>query len=274
MKKKKSNKKTTIIVITIIVVFLLVQNLFIGWRFSFGPFKGLGDLRMAKIPGNSEEYAMNKVVPLENAPLAGEKVLFLGSSVTRGESSLREGIPEYFAARMGWQITKEAVSGTTLADIGKKSYVQRLLNNIDPKEHYSLVIVQLSTNDAGKDQPLGDISEGFDASTFDTKTTTGAIEFIISYVRETWGCPVVFYTNAQYDNEAYGTLVERLLELQEKWDIGVLNLWSDDAFNAISEEERSLYMYDSVHPTKAGYRDWWCPEMERQLCQWLEEKNK
>ena len=50
MKKKKSNKKTTIIVITIIVVFLLVQNLFIGWRFSFGPFKGLGDLRMAKFP--------------------------------------------------------------------------------------------------------------------------------------------------------------------------------------------------------------------------------
>ncbi len=272
MEKKKSKKKTVIIVCVIVAVFLLAQNLFIGWRFSFGLFKGLGDLRMAKIPGNSEEYAMNKVEALEDAPLAGEKVLFLGSSVTRGESSLREGIPEYFAARMGWQITKEAVSGTTLADTGKNSYVQRLLNKVDPQENYSLVIVQLSTNDAGKNKPLGEIAESFDQADFDTETTTGAIEFIISYVRETWGCPVVFYTNARYDNEAYEPLVERLLELQEKWDIGVLNLWSDDDFNTITDDERSLYMYDSVHPTKAGYREWWCPEMERQLCQWLDEQ--
>ena len=271
MKKKKSRKKTVITVLVIVLIFLLAQNLFIGWRFSYGPFKALGDMRMAKLPGNAASYSMANVEPLENAPLAGGKVLFLGSSVTYGEKSIREGIPEYFASRMGWQITKEAVSGTTLADTGKNSYVQRLLNKVDPQDKYSLVIVQLSTNDAGKKQPLGEIAEGFDPALFDTKTTTGAIEFIISYARQTWGCPVAFYTNARYDSEAYGTLVQRLLELQEKWGIGVLNLWSDDGFNTISDADRDLYLFDPVHPTKAGYREWWCPEMERQLCQWLAE---
>lgn len=269
MKKKKSRKKTMITVLAIVLVFLLAQNLFIGWRFSYGPFKALGDMRMAKISGNAASYSMSNVEPLENAPLTGEKVLFLGSSVTYGEKSLREGIPEYFAARMGWQITKEAVSGTTLADTGKNSYVQRLLNKVDSQEKYSLVIVQLSTNDVGKKQPLGEIAAGTDLADFDTKTTTGAIEFIIRYVRDTWGCPVAFYTNARYDSEAYGALVRRVLELQEKWGIGVLNLWSDDGFNAISDADRSLFMFDQVHPTKAGYREWWCPEMESQLCQWL-----
>ena len=32
-----------------VAVFLLLQWLFIGYRFSFGPFKGLGDIRMAKM---------------------------------------------------------------------------------------------------------------------------------------------------------------------------------------------------------------------------------
>ena len=271
MKKKKSRKKTVITVLVIVLIFLLAQNLFIGWRFSYGPFKALGDMRMAKLPGNAASYSMANVEPLENAPLAGGKVLFLGSSVTYGEKSIREGIPEYFASRMGWQITKEAVSGTTLADTGKNSYVQRLLNKVDPQDKYSLVIVQLSTNDVGRKQPLGEIAAGTDLADFDTKTTTGAIEFIISYARQTWGCPVAFYTNARYDSEAYGTLVQRLLELQEKWGIGVLNLWSDDGFNTIPDADRALYMFDPVHPTKAGYREWWCPEMERQLCQWLAE---
>ncbi len=39
--------------------------------------------------------------------------------------------------------------------------------------------------------------------------------------------------------------------------MGVLDLWSDDAFNAINDQQRVLYMKDEIHPYKAGYRDWW-----------------
>ncbi len=252
-------------IIGIILVLLLLQNLFIGYRFSWGPFKGLGDIRMGKLPGNAPAYGMDGVEALADSPLAGKKVLFLGSSVTYGAASLREGIPEYFAARLGCGITKEAVSGTTLVDNGDSSYVRRLLNKVDPAVPYSLVVCQLSTNDATKKLPLGEIGQGTEKDSFDTSTVTGAMEFIISYAKETWGCPVVFYTNARYDSGEYAAMVQRLFELQDKWDIGVLDLWTDDAFNAISDANRALYMSDPIHPTKAGYRDWWCPAMEQQL---------
>ena len=29
--------------------------------------------------------------------------------------------------------------------------------------------------------------------------------------------------------------------------------------------KKDLYMADRIHPTKAGYRDWWGPEIERQI---------
>lgn len=48
-----------------------------------------------------------------------------------------------------------------------------------------------------------------------------------------------------------------------------LDIWTDESFNDISTDERDLYMYDNIHPTKAGYRDWWGPELERQLLAFL-----
>ena len=268
------NKKFKIIlIVAIVLVVLLIEWLFIGYRFSFGPFKSLGDIRMAKFPGNSDAYDMNTVEPISESPLEGKRVLFLGSSVTYGSASLCQGIPEYFAKRFSCDYTKEAVSGTTLVDNGKDSYVQRLLNNVDREQSYDLVVCQLSTNDASKNKSLGEISSSYDLNDFDTSTITGAIEYIICYSKQTWGCNVVFYTGSRYDSPEYDAMVSRLLDLEEKWNIKVLDLWSNDTFNNISETERELYMYDDIHPTKAGYRDWWCPEMEKQLLDFLSDKS-
>lgn len=253
-----------------VAVFLLLQWLFIGYRFSFGPFRALGDIRMSKLPGNAEAYSMKTVEPMTDSPLEGKNVLFVGSSVTYGAASLQEGIPEYFAARFGCSVTKEAVSGTTLTDDSNSSYVHRLLTKVDPATPYSLVVVQLSTNDATKKKPLGEVSDSRNMEDFDTKTVTGAMEYIVAYCEKTWNCPVVFYTGSRYDSETYATMVERLTALREKWGIGVLDLWHDNAFNSISDADRALYMYDNIHPTKAGYREWWCPELEKQLLTYLD----
>ena len=44
-----------------------------------------------------------------------------------------------------------------------------------------------------------------------------------------------------------------------------------DGAESISEEQRALYMKDKIHPYKAGYRDWWGPELEKQLLAYLEQ---
>lgn len=256
-------RQIALIIGVVIVAVLVVQWLYIGWRYRFGPAKTLGNIRLMGMQGNAAEYDFSQIEPMENSPLEGKTVLFLGSSVTNGAAALQQSIPEYFAARMGCTAIREAVDGTTLCDTGSNSYVQRLLNNISRDQSIDLVVCQLSTNDATKQMPLGNIGDG------DTTTITGAIEFIIDYARETWDCPVVFYTNAHYDSKAYANMVDRLHEIAEHDGIGVLDLWSDDAFNNITDEQRAVYMYDSIHPYKAGYRDWWGPELERQLCEYL-----
>ena len=58
--------------------------------------------------------------------------------------------------------------------------------------------------------------------------------------KETWNCPVVFYTGTKYGSEAYQSMVTRLLELQEKWGIGVINLWDDEEMNQVSKTDYAV----------------------------------
>ena len=273
-KKKPAKGKLAMRILVVVAVLLLLQWLFIGWRFNFGPFKALGRLRLSQMEGNAQIYDFSTIQPLSNSPLQGKTVFFLGSSVTNGAAALDQSVPEYFSARMGCQSIKEAVDGTTLCDSGKNSYIQRLRNRIEQGLKADLLICQLSTNDASQKKPLGEISAGTDPASFDLQTITGAMEYIISSAQQNWGCPVVFFTNARYENEAYEAMVDRLYELQKKWNIGILDLWSKEEFNAISEEERALYMKDQIHPTKAGYRVWWGPELEQQFCAFMEETER
>lgn len=231
-----------------------------------------------KAPGNAAEYAYELAPENEDTVLRGKRIVFLGSSVTFGAAAGGQSFVEYLSHRDGVEAIKEAKSGTTLADrlsffaliaFGNgESYVKRL-QKLDPEIKADCVVVQLSTNDATMKLPLGEISDGDALPDFDTKTITGAMEYVIRYCKDTWNCPVVFYTGAYYESEPYAAMVQRLLALKEKWGIGVIDLYTNAAFNNINEETYGLYMFDPIHPTKAGYRDWWGPEIEKQLCAYL-----
>lgn len=274
MEKAKSTKKSgrgkmiLKIVLVVALILTLAQLLVLGILGGIGPFGFIQKNKIKNHAGNKPEYDFSQLTAMENSPLSGGKIAILGSSVAQGAASEGYAVGEYLAARFDCTLTKEAVGGTTLVDNGKNSYVQRL-HNLDTSEQFDLFICQLSTNDATKRKSLGEISDSKNLEDFDTSTITGAMEYIICYAQETWDCPVVFFTGSRYDSEAYGAMVERLLELQEKWDIGVLDLWSSDEFNDIPDEKRAIYMNDGIHPTKAGYRDWWGPEQERQLLELL-----
>lgn len=215
-------------------------------------------------PGNKKEYSVKAAVKLPDNKLKGKKICFLGSSVTFGSASQGESFVDFLEKRDGIISLKEAISGTTLVEEGVDSYVSRM-KKIDPNMTLDLFVCQLSTNDAALNKKLGEISEYKKLEVMDTSTITGAMEYIIAYAKNTWNTPVVFYTNPKYESEAYEVMVARLLELQQKWDIGVIDLWNDQEFNNISDEDRKLYMEDSVHPTKAGYLRWWIPYMEEFL---------
>ncbi len=221
--------------------------------------------------GNGSEYSIKNTETLLSSPLKGKTGIFLGSSVTYGYGSLGVSFPDFLEKTDGITAVKEAVSGTTLVDNGKKSYVARV-KTIDTEIKADFFVCQLSTNDATKNLPLGEISHSFNMAEFDTSTVTGATEYIIAYAKETWNCPVIFYTQAKYDSESYALMVDMLLTLREKWDITVIDLWNNEEINSITDAERKLYLVDHIHPTKAGYREWWLPEIQKILSDVVDNK--
>ena len=223
--------------------------------------------------GNNEIFSVAQTEQVDS-PLAGKTILWLGSSVTYGYGSMGESMADFIAKRDGAICIKEAVSGTTLADIDDEkkldSYVKRLdayLASLEKAEQLDAFVCQLSTNDAYDTSIFGTVTAAdvFDRDAFDKSTTFGAIEYIIATVREAWNCPVLFYTNTKYNNAGYEQMVAALQEIGAKWDITVIDLFNDAELNAITDAERDLYMLDSVHPTRAGYRDWWLIKFEQAL---------
>jgi len=215
-------------------------------------------MKWEELEGNGPEYSFEFIQRADADALNGKRLFVLGSSVALGSASCGRSIGEYLAARYGMILTKSAVSGTTLSDLKPGSYTERL-DEVMPELQADLFICQLSTNDARLGAPLGTPGEGPGRT-----TVCGAIEYIAFKAKEL-GCPLFFFTGSRYDSPAYGEMVRTLYVLSEKLGFGVLDLWSDDAFNDIPDEKRKLWMKDGVHPTAAGYRDWWCPELERQL---------
>lgn len=266
----KTNK--IIISVAAAVIFLVLWFMFVGYQWSWGPFVRFHDYKVASLEGNSEQYGLEYVMPQNDNILKDKNIIFLGSSVTYGTASKGITFADYIGKRNSCNIIKEAVSGTTLVDEGISSYISRL-NKLDCV-NADLLVCQLSTNDATQKKELGTVNQSMNIDDFDTHTVAGAIEYIIAFSKEKWDCPVIFYTNPKYDSENYQAMVELLKEIQSKWDIGVINLWDDLDFNNITEEQKTLYMADEIHPTQAGYLEWWTPEMEKYIVDYMEKSNE
>lgn len=240
------------IVISILLVVIFVSGICVSNMFGF--FNR----------GNYGEYSLKNTTTVENSPIKDKTVIFLGSSVTFGYGSMGVSFADFLEKSDGIIAIKEAVSGTTLVDVKDNSYVSRM-KTIDKNIKADAFVCQLSTNDATKEMPLGEISTSFDINDFDTQTIAGAIEYIIAYAKTTWNCPVVFYTQAKYDSDHYAKMVNLLLEIQQKWDITVIDFWNDAEINNITEDQRKIYLIDNIHPTKVGYKEWWLPKIQETL---------
>jgi hypothetical protein len=198
----------------------------------------------------------------------GKRIIFLGSSVTYGSAAGGISFADIICEKNGYEMIKEAVSGTTLVDENDESYVKRIrgikVGSAD------LFVCQLSTNDASHDSPLGRIAEGKTLDAFDLSTVAGAIEYIIAYALDKWKCPVAFYAGVRYETEKHANMVLLLKSIAQKWDIEIINLWDDPDFNSVSAKDYNRFMADPIHPTLEGYREWCSPFIEKRINKILE----
>jgi len=177
--------------------------------------------------------------------LKGKSILFLGSSVTYGSASGGISFADIMSEKYGINSVKEAVSGTTLADTDKTSYVSRL-KTVNKDLKFDLFVCQLSTNDATKNIDISEIEK--------------AIRFIAEYVKTTFNCPIVFYTGTYFENELYAKMVDLLYDLMKEYNFYILDLYHSEDMLSVSEADYRRYMRDPIHPTLAGYDEWWTPK--------------
>lgn len=250
-------------------------------------------------PSNGKKYDVSSCTMQEDSPLRGKTIYWLGSSVTLGMESQNQAVADFLQATTGCISVKEAVSGTTLIDEPLRglfssgdSYVTRLKESeaFDRTADIDAFICQISTNDAksANVSKWGSLTadDVTDIGAFDVKTTLGAMEFVVAYVEQTWDCPVFFYSGSYIAEEGvraskdpsgenYAKLVGYTYDLAEKWnevegvEVGVIDLFNDEAFNAVTDEEYEVYMHDPVHPFKAGYKEWWTPYFDAYLSEKL-----
>lgn len=236
-------------------------------------------------PGNDSKYSPSNC-ELKTNILNDKTMYWLGSSVTLGMESGEQAVAEYLKALDGINYEKEAKSGTTLkGTLTDDSYASRLISSkkFDKSQKIDAFICQLSTNDAKKVNvsTFGEVSslDTLDLEDFDIGTTIGAMEYVINYVHETWNCPIYFYTNAYISDSGkksishtlgsdYKKLIDLSYEVIDKYNslpnyqVRIIDMFDDEEFNDISDEKYELYMFDAIHPTKAGYLEWWTPFFE------------
>lgn len=245
--------------------------------------------------GNSSVYDPENLIP-ETSVLSGRTFAMLGSSITYGYGSGGISFADMIAAIDQCRVIKQAISGSTLAYCPERPetepqdcYVRQLMDHIDRNEKIDAFVVQLSTNDAQKGIPMGEITDSKSPEWQHRGTITGAMEYILAYIEENWHCPVVFYTNARLTRESierfteahpevpvpaeegcqylidnYEEMISRLYELQKKWHFEIADLWNSEITH-VSADERELMMSDVIHPMKSGYLFWYVPAIEASL---------
>ena len=182
---------------------------------------------------------------------------FLGSSVTFGSATDGVSFVEEIARATGATCVKNAVSGTTLAQTadGTQSYVERLAD-FDTKAKVNTLVVQLSTNDAVQNLPLGNMAT---SDTFDTHTVIGAIEYIIGYAKKIWQCDVLFYTNPCFNNAQYEKMIAALYCVQKKYNVDIIDFYYYRNMQRLSSDILATYMANEIHPNALGYK--WMSEV-------------
>ena len=237
------------------------SNLFIGIQnFGFGL-----EVTNYYCTTNKNDYNIGDTVTQDSKAL----YYFLGSSVTYGSNTNGVSFVDILPDRLKCTVLKNAVSGTTLVE-GNNSYIQRL-KQMPINANVEHLVVQLSTNDATQNKPLGTLTADGTTS-YDTNTIIGAIEEIISYAKKTWNCDVTFYTNPKYSSANYETMISALYQVQAKWNIGILDFYNYRDMVELSDQTLSSYMSDAIHPNSKGYA-WMADEFAKYLRKLYETKH-
>lgn len=217
-------------------------------------------------------YDFYGLLPMEGdstSPLWGKRALFAGDSISFGYSdNTINGVTRAWAGRLAYHYNMEyvnvSVSGATLST---KYENNRIVSQIQPylQESFDYVLLEGGINDANpnnsqQNAPLGRMTDGFRAGSFDTGTYAGALEELFCTVATAFPEAkigfIITYRTAKLPAiaESYANYIALTRQICEKWNVACLNWFEDEDFNkTLLATDTYSFLRDGIHPNATGY---------------------
>lgn len=209
-------------------------------------------------PGNDRKYDPASTPCQPDDGLAGKRIIWLGSSLTAGRKAQNTGLPAYMEAMYRTVTAADlSVAGSPLTDIVQNSGIARLRSLAKDLHEADLLVCEL---DEACFRDRGELTASADRFACDLSTGFGAVQYVISFTREMFHCPVFFWASFWDPSGTFGDTVSAVCEN----GTGFCRL--EDLLPAPAEADEICF-FSSSELTKAGIRGLLAPAMYRQLDQ-------
>ncbi len=214
--------------------------------------------------------------------LKGKTVLTFGDSIMYGEGNDGKGIADLLAEKYMMKPIDYSVSGATF---GYSETNNRISNQIflalRDGVSADVVLIDGGTNDMRK-VPLGKISEDYEYGMYGRSEFCSGMEYALGLLCDNYPQAGVVYIrphNMEFSlerNELH--YAKTALDICEKWEIPVVDIFSDTELNTHDEDMKNKYTKhtkkcihgDSVHPNQLGYYKYYIPLVSSKITEILE----
>lgn len=221
---------------------------------------------------------------MQTTELTGKRLLIAGDSLMYGDGNNGSSVGEYLRDKYGMTLTKNAVTGTTLAvRDGRTDSIYERMTTLSGDYDYIIFDGGIndnsakSNNDPTPKAPTGKVTGSFDPEaqddSIDVSTTVGALEAICRFL-------VLNYPDAKklfvisheltlptglLRNSTYLSRMAECIKALEKWGIPYVDM-TKTQLKIVGGNSQTKYFHsgDRTHPNAAGYAIY-CKEVEKAL---------
>lgn len=227
------------------------------------------------------DYLLSEIDTLKM--LKGKTILTFGDSIMYGDGNGGVGIAELLSERYRTETIDYSKGGSTFGIAqGREQISNQIHRSIANNDKADIILLNGGTNDMRKVQ-CAEISDDFEYKSHGREYFCNGMEYALGLLRDNYeGVPLVYIrahnmTFSLERNELhYG---RQALEICEKWEVEVADVFSDTDFNTHKEDMRYNYTYrtkirpygDSVHPNRMGYYKYYVPLTVEKIKGFFEE---
>ncbi len=202
--------------------------------------------------------------------LQGKKIISFGDSIMHGTGNKDIGIAQLISQRYKMQFSDYSKAGATFGYAPDREQISDQLQKANKGESADFILLNGGTNDM-RHLTLGEITDGFDYRANGREFFAQGMEYAIGQIKDTYPQSKLIYIRAhdmEFSLERHELhFGKTALDICDKWDIDVADVFNDTDFDAHDELIKKEYTKrskncekgDSVHPNRLGYYEYYIP---------------